>query len=226
VATTAPWGHLTEFGANAATAGAQAAVANALDYMDANADVMIGWAWWAYGPPSWWGGNRFTLCPKANYTVDDPKMAWLAPRFHGPSAPTMRPTSVTVRAPSDSTYTSKKTVGAGDNVGVPGGTYSLEVATRTTYSDEDTFCVNVILENPSDTVDVDWEQMTIDLHGHTLQSSWSSAIVGSTGIVTVTPTAETRTVRARNKTSFGFCVLRNPVRSKANDQVLVKALHW
>ena len=219
--------HLSELGANAATPGAQAAVANAIAYMDANADVIIGWAWWAYGPPSWWGGYHFTLCPTANYTVDDPKMAWLEPHFEGPSAPTIRPTAVTVKAPGDSTYTSKKTVADGDFPGVPAGTYSLKVAARTTYSDEGMFCVNVILENPSDKVDIDWEQMTIDLRGHTLQSSWNGTIAGTTGIVTVTPTAETTMVRARNKTSFGFCVLRNTVsRSKVNYQVLVKTLLW
>jgi hypothetical protein len=83
------------------------------------------------------------------------------------------------------------------------------------------------LENPSDKVDVDWQHMTIDLRGHTLQSSWSSAIVGSTGIVTVTPTADTKTVRARSKTSFGFCLLRDTVaQSKAHYQVLIRTLQW
>ena len=64
---------------------------------------------------------------------------------------------------------------------MPAGTYSLKVATRTTYSDNGTFCVDVTLENPSDKVDVDWEQMTIDLRGHALRNSWNSAIAGSTG---------------------------------------------
>ena len=79
--------HLSEFGASSANPGAQAAVANAIAYMDANADVIIGWAWWAYGPPDWWGSYQFTLCPTNNYTVDDPKMAWLAPHFDAPAAP-------------------------------------------------------------------------------------------------------------------------------------------
>jgi endoglucanase len=144
--------HLSEFGANAATAGAQAAVANALRYMDNNADVIIGWAWWAYGPPVWWGDYRFTLCPKQNYTVDDVKMAWLQPGFDGPPAPTLRPTSVTVKAPGDATFISNKTVHTGEIVDVPAGTYALKVTTRTTYSDEDMFCVVVILENPSATI--------------------------------------------------------------------------
>jgi len=218
--------HLSEFGANAATPGAETAVANAIAYMDANADVMIGWGWWAYGPPSWWGGYHFTLCPTADYTVDDPKMAWLQPHFGGASAPTLRPTSVTLRAPADSTYTSTKAVADGDYAGVAAGTYSLKAATRTTYSDEDTFCVTVILENPNTTIDLDWQQTTIDLRGHTLQSSWNCTVAGAAGIVTVTPTADTKTVRARSKTSFGFCVSRSTVKSKANYQVTVKTLQW
>jgi hypothetical protein len=69
--------------------------------------------------------------------------------------------------------------------------------------------------------------MTIDLGGHLLQNSWSSELVGSTGVVTVTPLADGRTVRARNKTSFGFCLQRDAVSlSKANHQVQVRAVLW
>jgi endoglucanase len=81
--------HLSEFGASSANPRAKEAVANALAYMDANADVVIGWAWWAYGPPDWWGHYQFTLCPKDDYTVDDPKMAWLAPHFGAPATPSL-----------------------------------------------------------------------------------------------------------------------------------------
>jgi hypothetical protein len=132
-----------------------------------------------------------------------------------------------VRAPSDSTFTSNKAVADGDFPGVPAGTYTLKAAVRTTYGDQDTLCVVVILENPSDKVDIDWQEMTIDLRGHTLQNSWSSTIAGTTGIVTVTPTADAKTIRARNKTSFGFCVLRNTTsKTKANYQVVIKTLVW
>jgi len=37
-------------GANAAITGDEAAVANAIDFIDANADVMTGGPWWASGP--------------------------------------------------------------------------------------------------------------------------------------------------------------------------------
>jgi endoglucanase len=77
--------HLSEFGASASVAGAQTAVANAIAYMNANADVIVGWSWWTYGPPSFWGTYPFTLSPTTPYTVDDPKLAWLTPHFNAPA---------------------------------------------------------------------------------------------------------------------------------------------
>lgn len=90
--------HLTEFGLNSATAGAQAAVDAACKFVQANSDVLIGWSWWAYGPISWWGNYHFTLCPKNNYTTDDPKIAWLKPYM----APLQNPADFVPAAPSGS----------------------------------------------------------------------------------------------------------------------------
>ncbi len=50
-----------------------AAVDNMLGYMDANADVWMGWTWWAAGP--WWGDYIFTLEPENG--VDRAQMAIL-----------------------------------------------------------------------------------------------------------------------------------------------------
>ncbi len=218
--------HLSEFGANAGTVGAQQAVTNALDYLDAQHDVIIGWCWWAYGPPEWWGGYHFTLCASGDYTVDDPKMAWLAPRFAGPAAVGMRPTSTTLRSPGATSYSSKKTVSAGEYSGVPAGIYALAVAVRTSDGDDDQFCVQITIENTSLTVDVDWQRMAIDLRGHQLLKAWNCQVAGTAGLVTVTPTEQAKTVLAGNKTSFGLCVRRNRVKSKAHYQVSVKALAW
>lgn len=85
--------HLSEFGATATATNAQLAVTNLLMYLDANKDVVIGWSWWAYGPPEWWSGHTFTLDPKSNYTVDDPKMAWIKSYFISATPPP--PTSST-----------------------------------------------------------------------------------------------------------------------------------
>ena len=68
--------HLSEFGANAATAGAQAAVANALDYIDANADAMIGWPGGRTGRPS---GGAATISRSVRRTITQ----WTIPRWHG-----------------------------------------------------------------------------------------------------------------------------------------------
>jgi endoglucanase len=73
--------HLSEYGVNAANPLAQATMINLLNYLKANADVFVGSSAWAYGPPAWWSGYRFTMCPKNNYTVDDVKMTWLTPYF-------------------------------------------------------------------------------------------------------------------------------------------------
>jgi endoglucanase len=61
-------------GANNATCNQ--AVADALGYMTANADVWAGWVWWAAGP--WWGDYFLSIEPGAG-GVDKPQMAVLAP---------------------------------------------------------------------------------------------------------------------------------------------------
>lgn len=63
-----------EIGLSAANAIAPATWQKTVDYMKANSDVIIGYQFWAYGPPTWWGSYRFTLCPKSNYTVDSAQM--------------------------------------------------------------------------------------------------------------------------------------------------------
>jgi endoglucanase len=77
--------HLSEIGASLSNATAPLAIQNLFDYIEANNTTVIGWSWWAYGPPTWWQGYRFTLCPTSNYTVDNGKMAWLAPYLIQPA---------------------------------------------------------------------------------------------------------------------------------------------
>jgi endoglucanase len=75
--------HLSEFGCNKSTPNALAAVSDAIAFMDANCDVMLGWAWWTYGPRDWWGDYAFTLSydhiDPMGIKVDDVKMTWLSP---------------------------------------------------------------------------------------------------------------------------------------------------
>lgn len=67
-------GFLGEFAA-ADNSTCNAAVKDMLDYLHANADVIVGWAWWGGGP--WWHEYHFTLHPKDG--KDRPQMALLEP---------------------------------------------------------------------------------------------------------------------------------------------------
>ena len=103
--------HLSELGLSNNNPIAKAALDNTLTYIAANNDVMMGWSWWATGNTSWWGSYRFTLCPKNNYTSDDPKMVWLAPYLVSPTtnlpiltpSPSPAPSTVVIPNPTQMT---------------------------------------------------------------------------------------------------------------------------
>lgn len=221
--------HLTEFGANHATPGASRAVANALDFIDENADVIAGWSWWTYGTPSWWSGYHFTLCPTQNYAVDNPKMRWLQPRFVAPApAPVIRPKPTSESAPPDdrNPFTARAKAAPGQYPGVKEGTYTIRVRIRTTYSDQETFCVAIILENPNAGFEIDWRDLTVDLRGHTLVDWWDANVIGTTGSVTAKSSDETRTISSHNKSSFGLRLKRDQTPLRSNEQLRIRDLRW
>jgi len=69
-------GFLGEF-AGGNNSNCEQSIISALDYMQTNSDVWIGWSWWAAGPQ--WGEYIFTLEPTNNFTNDRPQMSWLLP---------------------------------------------------------------------------------------------------------------------------------------------------
>ncbi len=80
-----------ELGLSAANAGATAAWVATMSFINANADVIIGWCFWAYGPPAWWAGYQFTLCPNASYTTDSAQMKLIQSSFSAPVVVTPPP---------------------------------------------------------------------------------------------------------------------------------------
>ena len=99
--------------------------------------------------------------------------------------------------------------------------------TSATYSDADSFCVAVIVENPNDEVEIDWQEMTIDVLGHTLVDWWDADLAGTTGWVTAKPSDATRTIGAHNKTSFGLCLKRDATTTVlGNEQIRIRDLRW
>jgi len=86
----------------------QAAVTDMLAYVCANADVYLGWTWWAGGP--WWGAYRFTLEPTGETAA--PQLAWITPYTScaatvaptaAPTPPTSAPTAAPTQAPTPPT---------------------------------------------------------------------------------------------------------------------------
>jgi endoglucanase len=60
------------------TATCEAAVGDALDYLEANDDVWVGWLWWAGGP--WWSSDyQLLLSPRDG--EDQPQLEWLTPHL-------------------------------------------------------------------------------------------------------------------------------------------------
>lgn len=86
---------LCEIALSATNSIAAAAWKKTLDYMEANKDVLLGWQWWAYGPPVWWGTYRFSLCPTSNYTVDSAQVTLIKPALAAPVTPPPPPTGPT-----------------------------------------------------------------------------------------------------------------------------------
>ncbi len=72
-----------EVGLSASNSLAPATWGNFVTFCNTNQDTVIGFTFWAYGPPSWWGGYKFTLCPTSNYTIDSAQMKLIAGSMTG-----------------------------------------------------------------------------------------------------------------------------------------------
>ena len=76
-----------EVGFYAGTPLAHTLWTNTLAYVNANADVIVGYTWWAAGTPGWWddvaahGGGHFSITPGPTFTGDTVNMAMISGGF-------------------------------------------------------------------------------------------------------------------------------------------------
>jgi pimeloyl-ACP methyl ester carboxylesterase len=150
---------------------------------------------------------------------------WLAPGADNvlPVLPNFAPRSTTVKYPKDQLITESKVVPAG-YANVKKGTYKLKFYTRTTYSGQSGFCVDITISNDN-AYDISWEEMTLDLQNNILSGFGQCTIDGTTGTVVVHPTPGTATIAAYNKVSLNLCCNRAPGDNAVN-QVLIKSVQW
>lgn len=152
---------------------------------------------------------------------------WLAPG-NGPDIPDLpvlanfAPPSTTVRYPKDESITVRKIVRDGF-VNVKRGIYKLKFYSRTTYSDQNVFCLDITIANDNP-YDISWEELTLDVLNHTISEFSQCTISGTTGIVIVQPTQGTATIPANNKVSLSLCC--NRAADDASSQTLIKSVKW
>lgn len=150
---------------------------------------------------------------------------WLAPETT-PPLPVLAnfaPPSTTITYPKDKVITVSKVVPDG-YANVKKGTYKLKFYTRTTYSGQNGFCVDITIANDN-AYDISWEQLTLDLRNYTISNFGQCTINGTTGTVVVIPTADTARIPANNKVSFNLCCNR-AAGDASSDQVLIKSVKW
>jgi endoglucanase len=211
--------HVSEFGSDSSAAG-HAVVINTLNYMDTNQDVVMGWSWWAMGPPLWWGSYQFTLDPSS--TVDAPQMSWLKPYFV-PAGPVDAGADTSVDAGHDAgtldAGRDAATVDAGQDAGHDAGhdagvVSAFHVTPDKTYDWTSGYCEEFLLKNVS-TAPAVWKSMSINLYDAHLRgatSVWGATFPNptATGLVTVTPNAGSARVPAGTMLNIGFCADRGP----------------
>ncbi len=194
---------LGEFGADKNNPLAQQAVINLLDYLNDNSDVVLGWAWWAAGPYSWWSNYRFSLLTSKNNTTDDVKMSWLTPYLVGvnTASPTLAPLVPDAGAVVDAgTPDASSTSDA--------GSCKLIVQSRTTMTSSTQTCMEFDIVNKCK-APLTWSSATINLFDgfivNTKPDIWNVDAGSKTGVIQFTAPAWMQNVQPNTKNTFGLC---------------------
>lgn len=217
--------HLGEFGADKNNPLSQKAVINVLNYINQNTDVIIGWAWWAYGPHPWWTNYRFTLTPPGgDFNKSDEKWSWISPYLTGlgHTSPTLPlPASVPDAGVVDAGIRDAGIVSHIVDAGKDSGAISdagmivttLSIKTRITADAGTFYCVEFDVVN-NDSSPASWHLAKIDLADSIIQNkkfvefpwdTWNVSPSSRTGIVEMIPAIWNKTVQPKTKKVFGFC---------------------
>ena len=203
--------HVGEFGASPKHPNFIQNISAFLNYIDANRDVVEGWCWWAYGPPSWWGKYRFTLCPSANYTIHSPAMEMIRTRLvpppTGPAIFACDPAPHDIPADTASAFYFQVDSGMGRDVRA--GRYRLTARTRAVSCGETGMVVfDVTLENPNSAVELGWSEVRLRSLGQATCLSPSCAMEERDGEFVVRPVGEWR-IPARGRATFQVVVVHD-----------------
>jgi len=175
-----------------------------LAHLDANADVYLGWTYWAGGP--WWGDYIYTLEP--NNGVDRPQMSVLVKHLQQsaptttpvptpPATPTPTPvptpTPTPIPSPSPAPISPPTSSGAGLS-----GTISITNEWSTGY------CAEIKIANAGSAAAGPWT-LVFDAQQATPTQLWNGLVSRSSNRYTVTPLAWNQSVAAKGSISVGYC---------------------
>ena len=186
------------------------ALDNMLSHIDANADVWLGWTYWAAGP--WWGDYIFTVEPTAS--GDRPQMAPLLKHVRGstPSVPTVtaQPATATrqpaTATPSPVSATTTPSPVSATTTPSPapssGGNYAVQYQVSSQWNTG--YNIDVMITNRGATPVTNWTISWPLVHGETLTNHWNAACRVQSAVVTCTNASYNARIEPNGGTvSFG-----------------------
>ncbi|MBD2772981.1 cellulase family glycosylhydrolase [Iningainema tapete] len=177
-----------------------AALDNMLSYIDNNADVWLGWTYWAAGP--WWGEYIFTLEPVGS--SDRPQLIPLSK--HIGSKPTPTPTATPTPTPT-ATPTPTPTATPTPTPSPTNNPVGTSLLAETIYqSDWQTgFCVNFRVTNRGNTSTRNW-QLKFQMSQAQINNNWNFSYSKQGSEYVVTPAESARVIQPnQTQESLGFC---------------------
>jgi endoglucanase len=190
-------GFLGELGGGA-NATCFSAVNDQLAFLEANADVYLGWSWWAAGP--WWGDYFLSIEPANGQ--DKPMMSVLEQhlKFHGGTGPAPTPTPSPSPTPPSPTPPSP-TPPAPTPPPASGGL----TASMTVTSDWQTgYCADVHVHNGSSAGVSGWT-LVLEAGSSPLTQAWNVQASRSGTTYTITPVDWNAPIAAGSDADWGFC---------------------
>lgn len=180
-------GFLGEFGGGS-NATCFAAVEDQLAFVEANADVYLGWSWWAAGP--WWGSYFLSIEPGSGGAQQMMPILERHLRFSPPPPQQPPPPPPPPQPPP------------------PGG--SDLVASLVVTSDwASGYCADVHVKNAGRSAVTRWS-VTLDAGTSTVSQAWNVTVARQGSTYTATPVDWNASIAVGGEADWGFCANKGP----------------
>ncbi len=190
-------GFLGEFGAGR-NQTCMSALESLLSHLDQNADVYLGFTYWAAGPM--WGEYIYTLEPRDGQ--DRPQMAVIARHlsFTPPAAP--KPPTPAAPQPPPPAPPSEPPPATPTPPATGGGKVAATMSVSSSW--QGGYCADVRVTNAGRTATASWT-VRLDDNGAPITQLWNGLPSQSGGVYTIKNVDHNRAIPAGGHITFGFC---------------------